>query len=121
MEALEQLRQHPNLEWSFLAPSAATRTLQANRGTLGWALINCWSRPKVRARSQYSTMIDELEAPRHLRQGFTVGYTIGRTRKGDRNDMKVVLLVRESWRFGRPSGQVIARLGVDLQGSSHKS
>ena len=77
MNALEQLRQHPELEWSFLAPSAqlepGERTGTFRLGT-DRLLVDEKGQSKISVQDFAVAMIDELENPRHVRQRFTVGY-----------------------------------------------
>jgi putative NADH-flavin reductase len=77
LNALEQLRRHTELDWSFLAPSAqlqpGTRTGKFRLG--GDALIvNASGESKISVEDFAVAMIDELERPSHVRQRFTVGY-----------------------------------------------
>ncbi len=76
-EALEQLRKAPDLEWSFLAPSA---TLEPGQRTgkfrLGGdrLLVDAKGESRISVQDFAVAMIDELEHPAHVRQRFTVGY-----------------------------------------------
>jgi len=77
MNALEQLRQHPELEWSFLAPSAqlepGERTGAFRLGT-DRLLVDSEGQSKISVQDFAVAMIYELENPRHVRQRFTAGY-----------------------------------------------
>ena len=77
MNALDQLRKEPELDWSYLSPSAELKS-----GVTYWK-VPPGKRSTLGRRSGQSTisvqdyavaMIDELETPAHLRQRFTVGY-----------------------------------------------
>jgi len=75
MNALEQLGQRPELECSFLAPSAqpGERT-----GTFRLVRTSFWSTHRVKAKISVPdfavVMINDLENPQHIRQRFTAGY-----------------------------------------------
>lgn len=75
--ALEQLRSEPELEWSYLAPSAEllpgerTGTFRLGGDQL---LIDAKGRSWISVQDYAVAMIDELENPTHIRQRFTVGY-----------------------------------------------
>jgi putative NADH-flavin reductase len=77
MNALEQLQQDPELEWSFLAPSAQmapgvrTRKFRLGGDAL---LVDAQGNSKISVQDFAVAMIDELEKPSHVRQRFTVGY-----------------------------------------------
>jgi putative NADH-flavin reductase len=77
IDALEQLRQEPELEWSFLAPSAElktgerTGTFRLGRDQL---LVDANGKSTISVQDYAVAMIDELEKPTHIRQRFTVGY-----------------------------------------------
>ena len=77
MNALEQLRQHPELEWSFLAPSAqlepGERTGVFRLGT-DRLLVDSKGQSKISVQDFAVAMINELENPQHVRQRFTAGY-----------------------------------------------
>ena len=72
MNALEQLRQHPELEWSFLAPSAQlepeerTETIRLGTDRL---LADAKGQSKISVQDFAVAMINELENPQHVRQG----------------------------------------------------
>ena len=77
IDALEQLRQAPELEWSFLAPSAEMRTGErTGKFRLGRAqlLVDANGESTISVQGYAVAMIDELERPTHIRQRFTVGY-----------------------------------------------
>ncbi len=77
IDALEQLRNEPELDWSFLAPSA---TMQSGQRTgkfrLGGdqLLVDANGQSSISVQDFAMAMIDELEHPAHTRQRFTVGY-----------------------------------------------
>jgi putative NADH-flavin reductase len=76
-EALAMLRNEPELEWSFLAPSATLesgeRTAQFRLGG-GQLLVDAKGESRISVQDYAVAMIDELERPAHIRQRFTVGY-----------------------------------------------
>jgi uncharacterized protein len=76
-EALEQLRREPELEWSYLAPSAemfpGERTGKFRLG-MDQLLVDANGQSRISVQDYAVAMIDELENPRHIRQRFTVGY-----------------------------------------------
>jgi len=77
IDALEQLREAPELEWSFLAPSAElkqgerTGTFRLGRDQL---LVDANGESTISVQDYAVAMIDELERPTHMHQRFTVGY-----------------------------------------------
>jgi putative NADH-flavin reductase len=77
LDALEQLRKEPTLEWSYLAPSAS---LQPGQRTAHFRLgghqllVDNGGKSSISVQDFAVAMIDELEHPAHLRQRFTVGY-----------------------------------------------
>lgn len=77
MNALEQLQKEPELEWSFLAPSAemkpGKRTGKFRLGT-DQLLLDANGHSSISVEDFAVAMIDELEKPTHIRQRFTVGY-----------------------------------------------
>jgi putative NADH-flavin reductase len=77
IDALEQLRKEPELDWSFLAPSAqlqpGTRTGKFRLGQTD-LLIDANGQSHISVQDYAVAMIDELERPAHIRQPFTVGY-----------------------------------------------
>lgn len=75
--ALEQLRQHPEIEWSFLAPSAQLEPgKRTGKFRLGGdqLLVDANGQSKISVQDFAVAMIDELEKPAHVRQRFTAGY-----------------------------------------------
>lgn len=76
-EALNLLRKEPNLEWSFLSPSAdlapGQRTGKFRLGT-DQMLIDANGESHISTQDYAAAMIDEVERPAHVRQRFTVGY-----------------------------------------------
>ncbi len=77
IDALEQLRKEPELDWSFLAPSAqlqpGTRTGKFRLGK-DQLLVDANGQSRISVQDYAVAMIDELEHPAHIRQRFTVGY-----------------------------------------------
>ncbi|MDA5193933.1 NAD(P)-dependent oxidoreductase [Govanella unica] len=76
-EALEDLRRHPELDWSFLAPSAKLeKGERTGKFRLGGdrLLVDDKGESRISVQDYAVAMIDELEHPAHLRQRFTVGY-----------------------------------------------
>lgn len=77
IDALEQLRAEPELDWSFLAPSAdmrpGERTGHFRLGT-DRLLLDAAGRSRISVQDYAMAMIDELEKPAHVRQRFTAGY-----------------------------------------------
>lgn len=77
INALEQLRQEPELEWTFLAPSAemapGERTGKFRLGG-DQLLVDSDGQSKISVEDFAVAMIDEMEHPDHLRERFTVGY-----------------------------------------------
>jgi putative NADH-flavin reductase len=77
INALDQLRQTRDLDWSFLAPSAEL-TLGERTGTFRLGgdqlLVDASGQSHISVQDYAMAMIDELERPTHVRQRFTVGY-----------------------------------------------
>lgn len=77
MNALEQLRKEPELDWSYLAPSAEMKSGErTGKFRLGkdQLLVDSNGRSRISVQDYAVAMIDELEHPAHIRQRFTVGY-----------------------------------------------
>jgi uncharacterized protein len=77
IDALEQLKREPQLEWSFLAPSAALKPGQrTGKFRLGGdqLLVDANGDSVISVQDYAVAMIDELENPKHIRQRFTVAY-----------------------------------------------
>jgi len=77
INALDQLRKEPELEWSFLSPSAELKPgHRTGKFRLGndQLLVDATGQSKISVQDYAVAMIDELERPTHLRQRFTVGY-----------------------------------------------
>jgi putative NADH-flavin reductase len=76
-EALTLLRREPQLEWSFLSPSAdlfpGKRTGQFRLGK-DQLLTDAHGKSHISIQDYAMAMIDEVEHPKHTRQRFTVGY-----------------------------------------------
>lgn len=77
IDALEQLRNEAELDWSFLAPSAELQPGQRT-GTFRLGsdqlLVDANGQSRISVQDYAVAMIDELENPAHIRQRFTVGY-----------------------------------------------
>jgi len=77
INALDQLRQEPELEWSYLSPSAdlkaGERTGQFRLGN-DQLLVDATGQSRISVQDYAVAMIDELERPTHVRHRFTVGY-----------------------------------------------
>jgi uncharacterized protein len=77
IDALDQLRQEPELEWSYLSPSAdmkpGERTGQFRLGN-DQLLVDATGQSTISVQDYAVAMIDELERPTHVRQRFTAGY-----------------------------------------------
>ena len=72
-----QLRKEPELEWTFLAPSAEMKPGErTGKFRLGGdqLLVDSVGHSNISVQDFAVAMIDELERPLHLRQRFTVGY-----------------------------------------------
>ena len=70
-------RNEPELEWSYLAPSAEMKPGQrTGKFRLGSdeLLVDATGHSNISVQDYAVTMIDELERPEHVRQRFTVGY-----------------------------------------------
>ncbi len=77
INALDQLRKEPELEWSYLSPSAELKPGQrTGKFRLGndQLLVDATGQSKISVQDYAVAMIDELECPTHVRQRFTVGY-----------------------------------------------
>jgi uncharacterized protein len=77
INALDQLREEPELEWSYLSPSAelkpGQRTGEFRLGS-DRLLVDATGQSTISVQDYAVAMIDELERPTHLRQRFTAGY-----------------------------------------------
>lgn len=74
---LDTLRQEPRLDWSFLSPAAEFVPGQrTGRFRLGGdqLLTDASGRSWISMEDFAIAMVDELEAPKHSRQRFTIGY-----------------------------------------------
>lgn len=77
LNALEQLQGEPELDWSYLAPSAEMQPGQrTGKFRLGndKLLVDAAGKSRISVQDYAVAMIDELEIPTHIRQRFTVGY-----------------------------------------------
>jgi putative NADH-flavin reductase len=76
-EALNLLRKKPDLDWSFLSPSAdlfpGQRTGKFRLGT-DQLLVDAKGESRISIEDYAMAMIDEVEKPKHIRRRFTVGY-----------------------------------------------
>jgi putative NADH-flavin reductase len=76
-EFLANLREERDLDWSFLSPSAEfvegewTGTFRLGQDDL---LVSSEGRSWITFADYAIAMLDEVEAPKHSRQRFTVGY-----------------------------------------------
>lgn len=74
---LDKLKAEPTLDWTFLSPSAliqpGERTGRFRLGT-DQLLVDAAGNSAISAEDFAIAMVDELEAPKHRRQRFTVGY-----------------------------------------------
>jgi putative NADH-flavin reductase len=75
MDALDRLRNEPELDWPFLAPAAELtpggRTAKYRLGS-DELLIDDAGKSRISVQDYAVAMIDELEHPAHVRQRFTV-------------------------------------------------
>jgi putative NADH-flavin reductase len=77
INALEQLTREPDLDWSYLAPSAnMTPGHRTGHFRLGGdqLLTDANGQSHISVQDFAVAMIDELERPAHIRRRFTVGY-----------------------------------------------
>jgi putative NADH-flavin reductase len=77
INALEQLRKEPELDWSYLSPSAEMKSgIRTGKFRLGQnqLLVDASGQSKISVQDHAVAMLDELEHPAHIRQRFTVGY-----------------------------------------------
>lgn len=77
IDALDQLRKEPELEWSYLSPSAELKPGQrTGKFRLGndQLLVDATGQSEISVQDYAVAMIDELERPAHVRRRFTVGY-----------------------------------------------
>lgn len=77
INALEQLRAEPTLDWSFLAPSADLHPGErTGKYRLGGdeLLVDASGKSHISLPDFAVAMIDELDHPAHIHKRFTVGY-----------------------------------------------
>ena len=77
IDALDQLRKEPELEWSYLSPSAELKPGQrTGKFRLGndQLLVDTTGKSQISIQDYAVAMIDEPERPAHVRRRFTVGY-----------------------------------------------
>jgi hypothetical protein len=77
IEALEQLRREPSLDWSYLSPSASLKPGErTGKFRLGGdqLIVDSNGVSSISVQDYAMAMIDELEHPAHIRERFTVGY-----------------------------------------------
>ena len=77
MNALEQLRKEPELDWSYLAPSKKMKQgARTEKFRLGGdqLLVDRNGLSSISVQDYAVAMINELEHPAHIRRRFTVGY-----------------------------------------------
>lgn len=76
-EFLDQLRREPELDWTFLSPSAlfvpGERTGKFRLGT-DQLLVDTAGHSSISFEDFAVALVDEIETPRHRRARFTVGY-----------------------------------------------
>jgi putative NADH-flavin reductase len=76
-QALAQLRNETDLQWTMLSPSAVVapgeRTGRFRLGT-DQLLVDASGASRISVEDYAAAMIDELETPAHVRERFTVGY-----------------------------------------------
>jgi len=77
IDALEQLRSEPQLDWTFLSPAAEMRP-GTRTGTFRLGgdrlLVDANGQSRISVEDFAMAMIDELERPAHSRRRFTVAY-----------------------------------------------
>jgi len=76
-EFLGSLRQEKDLDWTFLSPSAEfVEGERSGKFRVGQddLLVSSEGRSWITFADYAITMMDEVEAPKHTRQRFTVGY-----------------------------------------------
>lgn len=74
---LDALRTEPELEWTFLSPSALLEPGErTGRFRLGGdeLLVDVQGKSHISMEDYAIALVDELEHPRHIRRRFTVGY-----------------------------------------------
>lgn len=77
INALDRLRKEPELEWSYLSPSAElTPEQRTGKFRLGndQLLVDATGQSRISVQDYAVAMIDELERPTRVRERFTVGY-----------------------------------------------
>lgn len=77
INALDQLRKEPELDWSYLSPSAELKPgVRTGKFRLGkdQLLVDASGHSSISVQDYAVAMLDELEHPAHIRQRFTVGY-----------------------------------------------
>jgi putative NADH-flavin reductase len=76
-DALNGLRAEPDVEWTFLSPSAmlepGSRTGKFRMGG-DQLLVDTNGQSKISVEDYAVALLDELETPQHIRQRFMVGY-----------------------------------------------
>jgi uncharacterized protein len=76
-ETLDLLRKEPSLDWSFLSPSAdlfpGQKTGKFRLGT-DQLITDSQGNSRISVEDYATAMLDEVEAPKHIRRRFTVGY-----------------------------------------------
>jgi hypothetical protein len=77
IEALEQLRREPQLDWTFLSPAAEMQSgTRTGKFRLGGdrLVVDANGQSRISVEDFAVAMIDELERPTHSRQRFTLAY-----------------------------------------------
>lgn len=76
-ETLRRLREQDTIDWTFLSPSALFAPgVRTGHFRLGGdeLLVDAQGKSHISLEDYAVAMLDEIEAPRHRRQRFTVGY-----------------------------------------------
>ena len=77
-DLLNQLRETPELEWTFISPSRIFRPGErtgAFRYGTDHMLMNAEGQPTAISFEDFAlALVDELETPKHVRARFTIGY-----------------------------------------------
>lgn len=74
---LDKLRAESTLNWTFLSPSALIQPGERTgtfRLGMDQLLVDATGNSAISAEDYAVALVDELEAPKHSRQRFTVGY-----------------------------------------------
>jgi hypothetical protein len=77
MNALDQLRKEPELDWSYLSPSVEMKSgVRTGKFRMGvdQLLVDASGHSTISVQDYAVAMLDELDHPAHVKQRFTVGY-----------------------------------------------